>query len=54
MIGKRDENSFCLASSFQAVVNRQILAGNLVNTQTLKREKYPREFFPEVNHCNFA
>jgi len=37
-----------LASSFQTVVNRQIFAGNLVNTQTLRKEKYPREFFPEV------
>jgi len=37
-----------LASSFQTVVNRQIFAGNLVNAQTLRKEKYPREFFPEV------
>ncbi|CAF0925367.1 unnamed protein product [Rotaria sordida] len=35
-------------SSFQAVVNRQIFAGSLVNAQTLRREKYPRDFFPET------
>ncbi len=38
-----------LASTFQSVANRQIFAGNLVNAQTIRREKYPREFFPEVN-----
>jgi inositol-1,4,5-trisphosphate 5-phosphatase len=37
-----------LASSFHPVVNRQIFAGNLVNAQTLRKQKYPREFFPEV------
>ncbi|CAF3406094.1 unnamed protein product [Rotaria sp. Silwood1] len=35
-------------SSFQTVVNRQIFAGNLVNAQALRREKYPRDFFPEA------
>ncbi|CAF4048797.1 unnamed protein product [Rotaria sp. Silwood2] len=35
-------------SCFQVVANRQIFAGNLVNAQTLRREKYPREFFPEA------
>jgi len=35
-------------STFQTVVNRQIFAGNLVNAQTLRKEKYPREFFPEA------
>jgi inositol-1,4,5-trisphosphate 5-phosphatase len=35
-------------SSFQPVANRQIFAGNLVNAQTVRREKYPREFFPEA------
>ena len=44
----------CLASSFQPVVNRQIFAGNLVNAQTLRKEKYPREFFPEVRHEHFG
>ncbi len=39
-----------LASSFQSVANRQIFAGNLVNAQTIRREKYPREFFPEVKN----
>ena len=39
---------YCKASSFQNVVNRQIFAGNLLNTQTLRKEKFPREFFPEV------
>lgn len=39
-----------LASSFQAVVNRQIFAGNLANAQTLRKEKYPREFCPEVKY----
>lgn len=37
-----------LASSFQNVVNRQIFTGNLINAQTLRKEKYPREFFAEV------
>ena len=39
---------FSSASSFQPVVNRQIFAGNLLHAQTLRKEKYPREFFPEV------
>jgi hypothetical protein len=42
-----------LASSFQPVVNRQIFAGNLVNAQTLRKEKYPRQFFPEVKKKRF-
>jgi hypothetical protein len=37
-----------LASSFQTVANRQIFAGNLINAQTLRKEKFPRQFFPEV------
>lgn len=37
-----------LAASFQNVVNRQILTGNLINAQTLRKEKFPREFFSEV------
>jgi hypothetical protein len=44
---KKDDENY-LASSFQPVANRQIFAGNLVNAQTVRREKYPREFFPEV------
>ncbi|CAF2157491.1 unnamed protein product [Rotaria magnacalcarata] len=36
------------SSSFQAVVNRQIFAGNLVNAQTIRKEKYPKEFCPEA------
>lgn len=39
-----------LASTFQPVVNCQIFAGNVRNAQTLRKEKYPREFFPEVSH----
>lgn len=39
---------FLLASSFHNVVNRQISVGNLINAQTLRKEKFPREFFPEV------
>jgi len=37
-----------ISSSFQPVVNRQIFAGNLLNAQTLRKEKYPRDFFPET------
>jgi inositol-1,4,5-trisphosphate 5-phosphatase len=44
---KKDDENY-LASSFQPVANRQIFAGNLVNAQTVRREKYPREFFPEA------
>lgn len=33
---------------FQPIVNRQIFAGSLVNAQTIRRGKYPREFFPEA------
>jgi hypothetical protein len=48
-IGEMKDDYFVyLALSFQTVVNRQIFAGNLVNAQTLRKEKYPREFFPEV------
>jgi hypothetical protein len=36
------------ASSFQNVVDRQISTGNLLNAQTIRKEKFPREFFPEV------
>ena len=39
-----------LASSFQPVVNCQIFAGDVVNAQTLRKEKYPREFFPEARN----
>ncbi len=40
---------FCyLASSFQNVVNRQIFTGNLINVQTIRKEKFPRDFFSEV------
>ncbi|UJR20820.1 hypothetical protein I4U23_023931 [Adineta vaga] len=35
-------------STFQNVVNCQIFAGNVRNAQTLRKEKYPREFFPEA------
>ncbi|CAF0952281.1 unnamed protein product [Adineta steineri] len=35
-------------SSFQNVVNRQIYTGNLINVETLRKEKFPREFFPEA------
>ena len=45
---KIDYSSVYLASSFQPVINSQIFAGNLVNAQTIRREKYPREYFPEV------
>jgi hypothetical protein len=38
----------CLASSFQNAMNRQIFTGNLLNAQTLRKEKFPRDFFPEV------
>jgi hypothetical protein len=50
--GKTKEMKSCylynLASSFQTVANRQIFAGNLINAQTLRKEKFPRQFFPEV------
>ncbi|CAF1259406.1 unnamed protein product, partial [Didymodactylos carnosus] len=35
-------------SSFEAVVDRQIFTGNLIETQSLRKEKFPREFFPEA------
>ncbi|CAF1616835.1 unnamed protein product [Adineta ricciae] len=35
-------------SSFQQISDRQIHTGNLINAQTLRKEKYPREFFPEA------
>ncbi len=42
----------CLASSFQNAMNRQIFTGNLLNAQTIRKEKFPREFFPEVKPNN--
>lgn len=39
---------FISASCFQRVTDCQIFTGNLVNVQTLRKEKFPREFFPEV------
>lgn len=38
-----------LAETFQSVVNRQIFAGNLATAQTIRKEKYPKEFCPEVS-----
>ncbi|UJR28749.1 hypothetical protein I4U23_009976 [Adineta vaga] len=35
-------------SSFQLVSDRQISTGNLINAQTFRKEKFPREFFPEA------
>jgi len=35
-------------SSFQPVTDRQIYTGNLIHVQTQRKEKFPREFFPEA------